>query len=160
ACNPPASEAVCTYRSTNMHRRPRLLSLCCLLLIATGTLAVQPDATKADEETLKAAGLGTDDAALIDFFRSRTLEDGDRDKIAALIRDLGADDFGVREKASSELMKIGGKAVSLLRQAKDSSDIEVARRANACLGKIEKQQEPAVMAAAARLLAARRPAAA
>jgi len=138
-----------------MHRYPLLLSLCCLLLIVTGTLAAQPEAIKADEETLKAAGLGTDDAALIDFFRSRTLEDGERDKIAALIRDLGADDFGVREKASSELVKIGGKAVSLLRQAKDSRDLEVARRAAVCLGKIEQKQEPALMVAAARLLAAR-----
>jgi hypothetical protein len=49
-------------------------------------------------------------AALIDFFRSKTLQDGDRDQIAALIRDRGANDFGVREKASSELVRFGGKA--------------------------------------------------
>jgi peptidyl-prolyl cis-trans isomerase B (cyclophilin B) len=143
-----------------MQRQPHLISVCCLLLIVTGTLAAQPDAIEADEETLKAAGLGTDDAALIEFFRSKTLADNDRDKIAALVRDLGADDFQVREKASSELVKIGGKAASLLRQAKDSRDAEVARRAKACLGQIEQKQEPALMIAAARLLAARRPAAA
>jgi cyclophilin family peptidyl-prolyl cis-trans isomerase/HEAT repeat protein len=140
-----------------MHRRPLLPSLCCLLLV-TGTLAASPEAIKGDEETLKAAGLGTDDAALIDFFRSKTLMDGDRDQIAALISDLGDDDFAVREKASSELVKIGEKAVSLLRQAKDSRDVEVARRAEACLGKIGHKHEPALVAAAARLLAARRPA--
>jgi peptidyl-prolyl cis-trans isomerase B (cyclophilin B) len=139
-----------------MHHRPLLHSLCCLLLIVRGTLA-QHDAVKVDEETLKAAGIGTDDAALIDFFRRMTLEDVERDRIAALIRDLGAEEFGVREKSSSELVKIGGRAVSLLRQAKDSGDVEVARRAKACLGKIEKQQEPALMVAAARLLAVRRP---
>jgi cyclophilin family peptidyl-prolyl cis-trans isomerase len=143
-----------------MDRQPLLLSLCCLLLISRGALAAPPDAINADEQTLKAAGLGTDDAALIDFFRSKTLEDGYRDKIAALICDMGADDFAVREKASSELVKIGGKAASLLRQAKASGDVEVARRAEACLGKIEKHQEPALMVAAARLLAVRRPAAA
>src|SRR5262245_5905960 len=103
-----------------MHRGQLLLSLYCLLLIVTRTLAAAPDAIKDDEETLKAAGIGTEDAALIDFFRSKTLQDGDRAKIAAFIHDLGADEFGVREKASSELVKIGGKAVSLLRQAKDS----------------------------------------
>jgi cyclophilin family peptidyl-prolyl cis-trans isomerase len=66
----------------------------------------------------------------------------------------------VREKASSELLKIGGKAASLLHQAKGSRDVEVARRAKACLEKIEQKQEPALMFAAARLMAARRPAAA
>jgi hypothetical protein len=76
-----------------MHRQPLLLCLCCLHLIVTGTLAASPDSIKTDEETLKAADLGTDDAALIDFFLSKTLEDGDRDKIAALIRNLGADEF-------------------------------------------------------------------
>jgi peptidyl-prolyl cis-trans isomerase B (cyclophilin B) len=109
---------------------------------------------------LKAAGLGTDDAALIDFFRNKTLADVDRDKIAALVRDLGADDFQVREQASSQLVKIGAKAAPLLRQAKDSRDAEVARRAKACLGKIKQEQEPTVVIAAARLVAARRPAAA
>jgi peptidyl-prolyl cis-trans isomerase B (cyclophilin B) len=141
-----------------MQRQPLLPSVCCLFLIVTGTFAAQPDAVKADEETLKAAGLGTDDAALIEFFRGKTLADNDRDKIAALIRDLGADDFGVREKASSELVKLGGKAASLLRQAKDSRDAEVARRAKACLGQIQQKLEPALVIAAARLMAARRPA--
>jgi cyclophilin family peptidyl-prolyl cis-trans isomerase len=65
----------------------------------------------------------------------------------------------VREKASSELVKIGGKAASLMRQAKYSRDAEVARRAEECLGKIEQKREPALLVAAARLLATRRPAA-
>jgi cyclophilin family peptidyl-prolyl cis-trans isomerase len=139
-----------------MRRHPLQLSLCCLLLIVTGILAAPPEAINADEVTLKAAGLSTDDAALIDFFRSRTLTVGDRDRIAALIRDLGDDDFEVREKASSALVKIGGKAVSQLSHAKESRDVEVAHRAEACLGKIEQKREPALVAAAARLLAARR----
>jgi cyclophilin family peptidyl-prolyl cis-trans isomerase len=143
-----------------MYRQPFLLSLCFLPLIVTGTLVASPDAIKTDEETLKAADLGTDDAALIDFFRSKTLEDGDRDKIATLIRNLSADEFKVREQASSELLKMGGKAASLLHQAKGSRDVEVARRAKACLEKIEQKQVPALMFAAARLMAARRPAAA
>src|SRR5262245_13476864 len=126
-----------------MHRQPLVFSLCCLLLIVAGTHAAPPDTIRTDEETVKAAGLGIDDTALIEFFRSKTLEEGDRDNIAALIRDLGDDDFGVREKASSELVKIGEKAASLLRQAKNSPDAEVARRAEVCLGKIEQQREPA-----------------
>lgn len=143
-----------------MHRQPLLLSLCCLHLLVTATLAASSDPIKADEETLKKAGFHVDDGALIDFFRSKTLEEGDRAKIAALIRDLGADEFKVREKASRALVKIGGKAASLLHQAMGSGDVEVARRAKACVEKIEQKQEPALMFAAARLLAARRPASA
>jgi len=74
-----------------------------------GALAAPPES---DEETLK---------ALIDFFRGLTLADADRDKIAALIRDLGADEFRVREMASKELIKIGDAAISLLRQAKEKT---------------------------------------
>src|SRR5262249_44394239 len=80
------------HRATAMGRLPTLLCLCSLLLLVTGTRAGPPNATNADEETLKAVGLGTDDAALLDFFRRRTPDEGDRDTIAALIRDLGADD--------------------------------------------------------------------
>jgi peptidyl-prolyl cis-trans isomerase B (cyclophilin B) len=141
-----------------MHRRQPLLSFGCLLIIVTGTLGTPAGAIKDDEETLKAAGLGTDDAALIDFFRSKTPVDADREKIAALIRELGDNAFRVREKASSELVKIGVRAAPFLRQAKDSRDFEVARRATACLEKIEQRQQPALTSAAARLLAARRPA--
>jgi cyclophilin family peptidyl-prolyl cis-trans isomerase len=147
-----------------------LLSLHCLLLAAMCAFGKSPDVIdavneigraiqmlNADEQTLNAVGLGTDDASLIEFFRSKTLKDIDRDVIVALIRDLGANEFKAREKASSELVKIGGKAISLLRQAKDSLDLEVARRAEDCLGRIVQRQRPAVMIAAARLLAARRP---
>ena len=115
-----------------MPRKPFLLGFCCLLLIVTGICAEVPDAVKADEETLKTAGLGTDDAALLDFFRSKTLADADRDKIAALIRDLGADDFAVREKASSELVKIGETAAALLRQANTSIHSRMSRTTDPC----------------------------
>jgi hypothetical protein len=71
-----------------MHRRPLLRGLCCFQLIVAGTLAAPLDAIKDDEETLKAAKIGTDDATLIDFFRSKTTADGDREKITALIGDL------------------------------------------------------------------------
>src|SRR5205085_7973499 len=118
-----------------------------------------PDTTKADEETLKSAGIGSDDTALIDFFKGKMLEDADREKIGVFIRELGDDSFAKREKASQELVKSGGKATSLLRQALQHRDVEVARRAEACLGQIDKTHGPTVTVAAARLLAARKPAA-
>jgi len=136
-----------------MFRKP-LLSLVCFPLAMMGAFAAPPES---DEETLKAVVLCTDDVALIDFFRGRTLADADRDKIAALIRDLGADEFRVREMASRELIKIGDPAISLLHQAKESRELEVARWAEQCLGKIEPKFPPAVTLAPARLLAVRRP---
>ncbi len=133
-----------------------LISLCCLT-IAASIFADSPDKTESDHKTLKSAGVATDDTGLIDFFRSRTLDDSDRHKIAELIRDLGSDDFAVREKSSSELMKIGSKAAALLNQATNNKDAEVARRVRECLTKIDERQSPAVTMAAARLLAARKP---
>lgn len=140
-----------------MFHKPFLLSLYCFSFGAIGTFAASPYPIEADEQTLKAAGLGTDAAALIEFFRGKTLDHADRDWIGLLISDLGANEFKVREAASNELVKIGDKAASLLRQAKSGSDAEVARRAEQCLAKIEQQQQPAVTIAAARLLAVRRP---
>src|SRR5207344_657193 len=69
ACHSLATEAVCAQRSTTMYRQPLWLGLCCLLLISRAAFAAPPDPIRADEQTLQAAGLGTDDAALIDFFR-------------------------------------------------------------------------------------------
>jgi cyclophilin family peptidyl-prolyl cis-trans isomerase len=139
-----------------MLRSPLLLGLFFFPVAVMGAFVSSPES---DEETLKAVGLGTDDAALIDFFRSKIPADADREKIAALIRDLGAEGFRVREIAAIELVKMGDKATSLLRQAKDSRDLEVARRAEQCLAKIEPKRRPEITIAAARLLAARRPAA-
>jgi hypothetical protein len=59
-------------------------------------------------------------------------------KIDALIRDLGAEDFETREKASAELRKIGKPAVPALRKAAESEDAEVKMRAKAILEELEK----------------------
>jgi hypothetical protein len=136
-----------------------VLSLSVLGIFSTLVSAAPPDTTKADEETVKAAGLTVDDNALIQFFREKTLEDADRDKILKCIGDLGSDSFAVRESASNDLLKIGGKAASLLRQAMSNRDVEIARRAESCLDQLDKTQGPTITVAAARLLATRKPAA-
>src|SRR5262245_39977684 len=102
-----------------MFHRSLLLSSCSFLFAAMSAFATSPDLIDDDVQTLKSAGVGTDAAALIEFFRGKTLEDADRARIVALIRDLGANEFKVRESASNQLIKIGGKATSLLRNAKD-----------------------------------------
>jgi hypothetical protein len=54
-------------------------------------------------------------------------------KIAAAVRDLGSDDFNAREQAGTYLWSLGETAAPALRQAADSDDPEVARRAKALL---------------------------
>src|SRR5262249_30712094 len=88
----------------------------------------------------------------------RTLAEPDRSRITALIAALGDDSYDVREKASAELVTLGPPAAPLLRQATKDADIEIVRRAEKCLRRIDQHTGPAVTAAAAHLLAVRRPA--
>jgi HEAT repeat protein len=120
--------------------------------------AASPAAVAADEQTLRTAKLGVDGPALLEFFRQRTLAIADRDKILALIRQMGDDDFGVREKAFSDLVALGNPAVPLLRQSVADPDAEVVRRAERCLARIEGSVGVSVSSAAARLVAVRKPA--
>jgi hypothetical protein len=134
-----------------------------LVVVATlgvvGRLAADGDAdsSAADEETLKAAQLGTTDPALLEFLRKRTLSDVDRDRMNLLIRQLGDDAYDVREKASAELLARGAAAEPALRMAVQSADIEVVRRAEECLRLIKQGVSAAVPAAAVRLLGRRKP---
>ncbi|HEV3203933.1 MAG TPA: HEAT repeat domain-containing protein, partial [Gemmataceae bacterium] len=117
-----------------------------------------PDTTGADEQTLKAVGIGTTDEALIEFFQKRTLNDADREKLKLLIKELGDDSFEVRETASAKLSALGTAAESMLKTAMEKSDdVEVIRRAEDCLKQIKRGAGAAVPAAAARLLARRKP---
>jgi hypothetical protein len=61
-------------------------------------------------------------------------QDDPAGRLDELVRQLGADDFAVREKASEELRKIGKPAEEALRQAAESNkDPEVRERARALL---------------------------
>src|SRR6478736_5712865 len=53
----------------------------------------------------------------------------DIDRIAKLINQLGADDFGAREKAQSELAQAGLEAYDALHAAQSHADPEIALRA-------------------------------
>jgi hypothetical protein len=120
-----------------------------------------PDAARAlqaDERTLRDAKVGTDGAALLDFFRQMTLTDARVAAVRALIRQLGDDSFEARQKASAELAAQGPVALPLLREALRDPDVEIDRRAEECIHQIEQFHNPALAPAALRLLAARRPA--
>ena len=111
------------------------------------------DQKKADIETIKAANLPFDGKALLEFYKKHTVSDENRTRLAALIKQLGEDDFDRREEASDEIEKFGVAAIGLLRQAERSGDIEIMRRCERCLKNIEKVPTRTLASAAARLLA-------
>src|SRR5579862_3130622 len=55
----------------------------------------------------------------------------------ALIQQLGADDFHIREKASAKLEAMGKDAIPALKEAKKSPDPEIHTRAEAILSRID-----------------------
>ncbi|MBV9125217.1 MAG: HEAT repeat domain-containing protein [Planctomycetes bacterium] len=134
-----------------------LLGSCVILLPGRCVAESLPGSTTADEQLLQAANVPTDGPGLLDFFRKRTLPDAEGKRIQELIHQLGDDSFETREKACHLLVAMGTAAVSPLRQAAHSSDLEVAQRAEKCLKLIESGSGATVPAAAARLLARRNP---
>jgi hypothetical protein len=111
-----------------------------------------------DDQLLKTAQIGTDGPALLAYFRSRTVTAADRQRIETLIQQLGDPVYTVRERASADLVACGLPAIGPLRQAQADGDVEVARRAERCLERIERVPSAALSAAAARLIAHRKPA--
>lgn len=65
----------------------------------------------------------------------------DAGKIEQLIRELGSEEFAVRERASEELRKIGKPAEEALRKAAESGDPEVRTRARSILDDLGRPQK-------------------
>jgi HEAT repeat protein len=124
---------------------------------AAPALAAGAELDAADVKLMREAGLTLDNNALLAFLRARTLAEIDRTKILALVRQLGDDDFEVRDRSSAQLETLGAPAVPLLRQALRDEDIEIVHRAQKCLQHIEKVAGPAVSCAVARAVAQRKP---
>ena len=122
----------------------------------------QPGADKAAREKCALAWSEwwsrTDGRALLEAVRRAVPDEAVRERVQALIAQLGDDDFAVREKASRELAGGGAAAVSLLRLSLHDPDPEVAHRASESLRELEKHAENVVPQSAARLLALRKPA--
>ncbi len=137
-----------------MRRLSFALAVACLL---------PPVAHAGDEELLKEAKVAADGPALLDYLRRHTLDAGSEARVQALVRQLGDDSFDKRERASRELLALGGLARPFLRQAVSSPDAEVRRRAEDCLRQIEKrgpgtEGSPQVAAAVLRRVARLKPA--
>jgi HEAT repeat protein len=101
----------------------------------------------------------TDGSVLLDEFHKRSLPDAEREKVQALLKDLAGDAAAAREKAEADLVNQGPVILPLLRQARKGSDARVAEAAGRCLQIVEKGTPLSPLpAAAARLLAVRKPA--
>jgi hypothetical protein len=97
-----------------------------------------------------------DDAALLDFFRQRTVH-ATPAELRQLIEQLGDVSFEVREQASQRLTLIGNPALPALSRAATNPDAEVRRRAEDCRRQIESASDGPLVRDAARLLAERKP---
>jgi HEAT repeat protein len=142
-------------------RTSRILFVLFGLAVAGGAPAGADDPKQSDpdEARVKAAGVKSDGPALLVFFKKRTLNEDDQDRVQKLIRQLGARAFRAREDAATELIARGPVVLDLLRESLKDGDLEIVRRATCCIHRIqEKDVGPDVVAAAARLLAARKPA--
>jgi hypothetical protein len=143
--------------------RRLLLGLAPCVLLPVLSWAVAPaggSAGSADEKLLRDHKIATDGPGLLDYFRKRTLGDAGLARINELVRQLGDDEFEVREKAAEGLVALGPRARSALQAALKDPDLEIRMRARQCLDKIDKGADEAlrVSAAAVRVLARLRPA--
>lgn len=110
-------------------------------------------ANMSDEAILRAAKIQPDSAGLIDFFRKRTVEGEDKNRLRLLVSQLGDEVFQTRELASAKLVSAGIRAKPLLQEALKDPDLEVAFRARECLQHIDEGMSVKVVLSAARLLA-------
>jgi len=130
-----------------------------ILLVAVPVLWAGTAADDGAEQAkiLKEAGIASDGPGLIKYFKTRTPSPGDQARFTELVRALGDKSFAVREKASKELIAIGEPVLPFLKKALRDGDLELTRRAGVCIRAIERVPFSTLTAAAARLLALRRP---
>ena len=70
-------------------------------------------------------------------------ETGEADRVPRLIRDLGSSQYGQREEAMKQLDTLGTPALAALREATQTDDLEVRRRCQALVERIEKRVQSA-----------------
>src|SRR5262249_18032471 len=129
------------------------------LAFAPVARAADPDPTAEDEKVLKSANVSADNTALLEFFKKRTFTEADRGKIEDIVRKLGDDNFTTREKASEDLTGLGAAYAPLIRQAlrTTDADVEVLRRLEKALTKLEPVPSNYLAGAAARLAGHKKP---
>jgi HEAT repeat protein len=136
------------------------LTLAALAVLGPSLSTAAADATAVaeDEQRLKAVKLEVAGPALLAFFQARANPAADPATIATLVRDMGNDSDKISTRAIRELVSLGPVTVPWLRRVlNDPDDALAVERATALLQAIEGSEGPALPAAAARLVALRRP---
>jgi hypothetical protein len=123
-----------------------------ILLVGIGAVFAG-EATDADVALLKAHGMATDGPGLVKFFQQRTTTLADEARLKELVRQLGDEQFKVREQASRQLVMFGSRARRYLQVASKDPDPEIARRAQDCLERIVQGARGNTISAAVRVLA-------
>jgi HEAT repeat protein len=113
------------------------------------------DADDADTKLLEGQGISTDTAGVLEFLRLRTPRDTDATVLGELIRQL-AGTYKERQEAIRVLVVRGPVSLPYLKAAIKGASLEVSRRIEQCIRKIE-SMGPEYPAAAARILARRQP---
>ena len=138
--------------------------LVCVAVTLAGVMcAILPGArflgAHEDEKCLRAAGVDTTDRGLVAFLYGQSLTGPRERELGRMIRRLGSYAYQAREQAGRDIIAVGPPALPLLREAVNSSDLEIARRAESCLEDIERlaPRKRKLLIAAIHLLAARKP---
>jgi HEAT repeat protein len=138
------------------HLTPALLVL--TVLTAGPSAQAQTSANRDDELTLHNAGLSSEGPALLAFFHARARTDIDPDRLRLLLRQFAARTNPERSLATAEFLGLGPLAVPTLRRAaNDLETPDLAQRAAGCLHWLEGPSGSSLPAAAARVLARRKP---
>ncbi len=97
-----------------------------------------------------------DGTALLDEFRSRTLDTEEEAKIRKLVKDLGDPKYKVRELAQIALTSTGPRAIGPLSESVNDMDLERSKRVKECLESIRNSDTRRVPPGTARLAALRK----
>src|SRR5262249_55065185 len=120
------NRAIC--RGAVMRLAPLALAIACLPILAVPARAIDNAALIDDEQTCQAAALGVNGPHLLDYFRTRTPDAAQRQRLARLVADLDAPAFQTRHLAAQKLVEIGPPALPFLRQTLSGNSLEMTRR--------------------------------
>jgi len=118
---------------------------------------LEPDTYKDDLKTVREGGLKGEAADLLEYFRKRTLKQPDPKQVAALVKQLGDEEFAAREKAFVALLELEASALAGLKEGESDPSLEVRKRVADLKARIDNKAEPIKQAAAARILAKLKP---
>src|SRR5579871_3139827 len=113
------------------------------LVLSLGTLGGvrgdnSPSFPSTDEQLLRRAKVATDTESLLAYLKALSGKEGTEWAVRDLIRQLGDEDFGRRERAGQRLVNLGRRALPALRASVRNADPEIARRAEAYIREIDR----------------------